>query len=211
MATCLLLIAIALNFWGAAEIRSEPGEIFFLTLLGGLGLFIETKLIAWLGLSFRDDAVERRNLAALLAICGAVLAGAIIYAGASIGEGPSYSTNFFSAALGLGGFFLLWISLETGGRVSVSIAEERDLASGLRLAGFFLAIGLILARSVAGNWESEWATIQDFAREGWPTIAIWAIALTAEMILRPRRTRPFPSWLTSGLFPALVYMAIALS
>src|SRR4051812_2333169 len=109
-----VFIAIALHLWGAAEIRSNAGEVFFLTFAGAIWLMIAMNLFAWGGLSFRDDALERRNLSALVALSGAVLAINTIYAGASIGEGPSYFNNLFCVALGTSVFFALWILLEIG-------------------------------------------------------------------------------------------------
>jgi hypothetical protein len=208
-ATSLIMIAVALHLWGAAEIRADPGEVCFLTLAGAAWLWVATKLFSWLGLSFSDDVVGQRNVAALVALCGAVMAVAILYAGGSIGEGPSYLNSVFSAGLGTAGFLVLWILLELGAKVSMSIAEERDLASGLRLCGFLLASGLVLGRAVAGDWHSEVATIQDFIHDGWPAAVLWAIALPIERFARPGRRYPSPPWPGYGLLPALFYLALA--
>jgi uncharacterized membrane protein YjfL (UPF0719 family) len=205
----LIIVAIALRVWGAAEVRTSGGEVCFLTWVGAVWLMFAIKLFECLGLSFRDDVVERRNIAALIALCGAVMAVATLYAGGSLGEGPSYWDNIFSAALGTAGLLVLWILLELGGKVSISIAEERDLASGLRMCGFLLAVGLMLGRAVAGDWHSEAATIRDFVHDGWPAVVLFAIALRIERIARPGRRCPFPSWLGCGLFPALLYLAFA--
>jgi hypothetical protein len=56
-------------------------------------------------------------------------------------------------------------------------AEERDLASGLRLCGLLVANGLILGRAVAGNWHSEAATIHDLIHDGWAASLLSAAAL----------------------------------
>jgi uncharacterized membrane protein YjfL (UPF0719 family) len=205
----LLLIAVGLHFWGAAEVRAHAGEVFWLTFIGAVWLVLATTLFSWLGLSFRDDVVERNNTSALIALCGAVLAVGLIYAGGSFGEGPSYFNNFFSAGLGTAGLFVYWILLEFGAESSVSIAEERDLASGIRHCGFLLAIGLVLGRAVAGDWHSQSATIYDFITDGWPALVIYVVALIAEQLLRPSRRRPFPRWRSSGLLPALLYLALA--
>jgi len=208
-AACLILVAVMLHLWGAAEIRANPSEVIFLTVAGVFWFAIATKLFAWLGLSLRDDAVERGNVAALAALCGALSAVAAIYAGGSVGEGPSYLNNIFSAGLGTAGLFALWILLELGGNVSMSIAEERDLASGLRLCGFLLATGLVLGRAVAGDWHSMAATTRDFIRDGWPAAVLCAVALPVEKFARPSRRCPFPSWPGYGLIPALLYVALA--
>ena len=211
-AASLIIIAGLLNAWGTKEIRVDINEVIFLTFFGGVCLFLARNLLfPCLGLSFHDDVVERRNHASLIAFCGALLALAIIYAGGSIGEGPFYSENAFSIALGTAGWLLLWIFIEIGANISRSIAEERDLASGIRLGGFLLANGLILGRSIAGNWHSEAATIHDFTHEGWPALALCAAALVVEKFARPSRRRPFPPYQSHGLVPALCYLAFAMA
>jgi uncharacterized membrane protein YjfL (UPF0719 family) len=203
------MVAVALHVWGAAEVRADPGEVFFLTLGGAIWLVFATWLFSWLGLSFRDDAVDRKNVAALTALCGAVLAISLIYAGGSLGEGPSYLENFFPAALGTGSLLILWIIFELGGRVSISIGEERDLASGMRMCGILVAVGLVIGRALAGDWHSETATIHDFIRAGRPAVAIWMMALIIEILFHPNKFRPFPAWGPYGLLPALFYLALA--
>ena len=206
----LLLVATALHLWGAAEIRADFSEVVFLTFAGALWLVVMAKLFPWFGLSLRDDAVERNNGGALMALCSAIVSAALLYAGGSVGEGPSYLNNVFSVGLAAGGFLLLWLLLEIGGDVSVSITEERDTASGLRLAGFLLSIALVLARAVAGDWHSMSATVQDFINDGWAAILIGAIAVPLEHYVRPNREHPFRNWRTQGLLPALFYLALAI-
>jgi hypothetical protein len=205
----LMMVAMALNFWGAKEIRSSPDEVVVLTLVAAAWLLIAMRLFSWLGLSFKDDAVDRKNIAALIVLCGAVISMALIYAGGSIGEGPSYWNNFFSAGLGTLGLFGLWILLELGGKPSISITEDRDAASGLRLCCFLLAVGLILGRAVAGNWHSESETVHDFIHDGWPAALICATAILVELFARPNRSRPFPDLPIHGLIPGGAYLALA--
>jgi hypothetical protein len=209
VAVSLLLIMVSLHWWGAAEVRANAGEVLVLTVVGTVWLVLATKLISWFGLSFRDDVVERKNRAALVALCGAEVSVAVIYAGGSLGEGPSYLNNFFSAGVGTAGLFLLWILIEIGGRASISIAEERDLASGVRLCGSLIAIGLVLGRAVAGDWHSESATLRDFVTDGWPALVVCVVTVVAERCVRPSRHSPFPSWRSSGLIPAVLYLALA--
>ncbi len=205
----LIMMAVALHLWGAAEIRANAGEVLFLTFVGSVWLLFATRLFSWLGFSFHDDVVERRNVAALVALCGALMAVALIYAGGSLGEGPSYTNNFFSAGLGTVVLLALWILLELGANVSRSITEERDLASGIRMCGFLLAAGLLLGRAVAGNWHSEAATVHDLIHDGWPVMVLWVFAVVVERVARPNRRRPFPPWSNYGLLPALFYLALA--
>jgi hypothetical protein len=205
----LVLIATALWFWGAQEVRGDLSETAFLTFVGALWLLVAHALFPWLGLSLRDDALERKNLAALVALVCALLSAAITFAAGNLGEGPSYWENIFSAGLATGGLFALWVTLELGGHISVSVAEERDLASGVRFGGLLLAWGLILGRAATGNWHSCAATTVAFLRDGWVAALICLVALVVELRLRPSRIRPFPSWLGCGLIPALLYLAAA--
>jgi hypothetical protein len=98
-----------------------------------------------------------------------------------------------------------------GGKVSRSVAEDRDFASGLRLGGFLLATGLVFGRALAGDWHSGEATVHDFIRDGWPAAVIWFLALVIERISRPSRRRPFSAWPAFGLIPALLYTALAIA
>jgi hypothetical protein len=204
----LTIIAVTIKLWGAAELRAKIGGVIVLTLLGAFWLALLTKLFAWFGLTLRDDAVERKNGSALIALCGAVLALGFIYAGANIGEGPSYTNNFFCDAIGTASFFLLWFILELVGKVSRSITEDRDLATGLRTFGLFLGFGLIIGRALAGDWHSEEATVRDFIRDGWPAAVLLVLGLIVESIARPNRRQPFRSWPTHGIVPAALYISL---
>jgi len=205
----LLLLVGALRGWGAKEVHEAPGAILFLTALGGVWSLVVMALFPWLGLSLRDDAMERRNTAALVALLGALLAVQLTFIGGNIGEGPSYWNNVFCAVLGTGGLLCLWLALEVGGGVSASIAEDRDLASGVRLCGFLVAAGLILGRAVAGSWQSEAATLRDYVHDGWPAGGLGVLALIFERRLRPSQQRPFPAWPVVGLLPALLCLGLA--
>jgi hypothetical protein len=205
----LTLVAVTIKLWGAAELRAKIGGVIVLTLLSAFWLTLMTKLFAWFGLSLRDDAGERKNVSALIALCGAVLALGFIYAGANIGEGPSYTNNFFCDAIGTASFFLSWFFVESIGRTSRSIAEDRDLATGLRMCGLLLAFGLIIGRALAGDWHSKTATVQDFIRDGWPAAILLVLALMVEPFARPNRRQPFPPWPAYGLLPAAIYVLLS--
>lgn len=208
----LVIIAGLLHAWGAREVRGDAGEVVLLTFWGGVCLLLAKRLLfPCLGLSFHDDVVERRNRAALVACCGALLAFALIYAGGSMGEGLYYRENIFSIALGTSGWFLLWILIETGTDISRAIAEERDLASGIRLGGLLLANGLILGRAVAGDWHSKAATLHDFMRDGWPALVLCAAALLVEKLTQPSLRCPFPPYRSHGLVPAFIYLVVAIA
>lgn len=207
----ILLTVASLWRWGAVEVRGRFEEVFFLTVVGVVWLAISTKIFPWLGLSISDDVVERRNVGALIALCGAILSLSIIFAAGNLGEGPSYWENVFSVGLGTVSLFVLWLLVEIGGRVSISIAEERDVASGIRLGGFLLAAGLIIARAIAGDWHSEAATVHDFFHDGWPVLIVCLIAIFTERFLSPTLIRPLSPWAGFGLLPAIIYLMSAIA
>jgi hypothetical protein len=202
----LALLVVALHTWGAKEVRTDAESILFLAAVGGVWQITAMALFPWLGLSIRDDAMERHNRAALIALLGALVAVQVSYICGNIGEGPSYWNNVFSAGLATGGLILLWLALQIAADISGSVAEERDVASGIRFCGFMLACGLIFGRAVAGDWVSESATVHDFARDGWPAVALCAVSIPVERVLRPSRQKPFPSPVACGVLPALGYL-----
>src|SRR5947207_3391973 len=135
VAASLIMVAVAMHLWGAAEVRANAGNVFFLIFVGTVWLVFATKLFSWLGLSFRDDGVERRSIAALTALCGAVPAVALTYIGGSLGEGPSYWNNVFSASLGTVGLLGFDFHYTTQGwRISEA---NSDVPGGFSEASYF--------------------------------------------------------------------------
>ena len=203
------LIALLLNHWGAVEVRGHAEVLTPLTGVAIVWLWFLGGLFSVLGISRWEDAIHRRNAAALTALCGALTGAAWLYAAGAFGEGEDYGQNVFCTGLGTLAWFGLWLVLELGGKVARSVAEERDLATGLRLAGCLLATSLILGRALAGNWHSAGETLRDFATDGWPAGLLTLVAVSVERRLRPSRAVPFPNWRTAGLAPALGYLAAA--
>jgi hypothetical protein len=197
----------AVSRWASKEVRANGGYISLTMIMGWAALTLAAWCFRWLGISLRDDGFERRNLAAVWAVAGATAGVLMVYAGAIVGEGPSFWNNVFSAGLGLAAWFALWLGLQLSADVSKSIVEERDVAAGLRLAGFLLAEGLLLGRALAGDWHSVGATVSDFARAGWPALVLLAVASLAERVLRPSVTCPMPSWKVRGLPAVALYLA----
>ena len=214
--TLICAVAMGLLFWvlrrwADDEVRDHVG---YLTLLMGLGFALQAiaafQIAPWFGLMAAEDIGTKGNSAAATAWSGLLLGLTFCFAGANTGEGPSLWNNVFSGALSIGGLFVLWAFIEAIGRTSASITEERDLASGLRLAAFFLAAGVILGRAVAGDWVSEFETVRDFARFGWPAAVLAVLAGISDKTCRPKPQNRFPNWGIYGLLPALFYGGAAL-
>src|SRR5436190_68103 len=83
---CVLFIFVVLLLWADAEVRTHFVYITILLALGIGWMGIATTMFRWLGLSLRDDAVDRNNPAARAAWCGGIIGVTLIYAGGNIGR-----------------------------------------------------------------------------------------------------------------------------
>lgn len=194
----------------SSDVQDSPVYITFYLLMGIAWLGIAILFMPFAGLSARDDAIERRNPGAIYAICGALLGMTLCFAGGNIGNGPGWWVVVYSAGLATVTLFVLWIGLQAFTQISDSVTIGRDVAAGLRLAGFLIAAGLVLGRAVAGDWYGYSETIVDFIRFGWPVLVIAIIAAVIEMFARPTVQRPFGPVLTFGVLPGVVYIVLGL-
>ena len=153
------------------DVVDSPQYQFMYAVLGLAWLWIASIAFPFLGVSPRDDAVERRNLAAACRRCGALPGVTFCYAGGNIGDGPGWWVVVFSAALATGTLFAAWPALAGMTRVADAVTIDRDPAAGLRLGAFLAACGLVLGRGVAGDWFSAAETIAD-ARALPPVLAM---------------------------------------
>lgn len=204
------LVCAAVLFWvllryAASDVRDAPVYLFLYMALGAAWLGVGTKILPLFGLSARDDVIERGNQAAAFAISGALLGITLCFAGGNIGDGPGWWVVVFCALLSTGALFLLWTFLDRATHLHDAVTIDRDPAAGLRLAGFFVGAGLILGRSVAGDWESAPGTLVDFLITAWPVLVLWVAALGVERHFRPSPEAPAPPLVSAGLVPALLY------
>ena len=198
---------VVLQTAASHDVRDDPTYLTFYLVLGAawVGLFV--RLLAVAGLSTRDDVLERANGNAAIAVAGAMLAIALCYAGGNIGDGPGWWVVVFAAGLATLALFGAWMLLELLSGVSEVVTVDRDAAAALRLAGFLVACGVILGRSVAGDWVSAEATVQDFLVIAWPVLVLVAVAALVERVARPTPDAPRPAVLAYGLVPMAVYVA----
>jgi len=206
---CLMLVRAALVNWAAREVREGPEYQLLFVLGAGAWLVICCRAMLLLGISIREDVLQRRNSAALIAALGAMIGVTLSYAGANIGEGATIWTTFFPAVIGTVLLFGCWMLMELIGHASPAILLDRDVASGLRTAGALIAIGLVLGRAAAGNWISVDATLDGFVRLGWPALALAIIGGIAHHWLAPSRNHPMPRIFQRGFIPAIVYVLLA--
>jgi uncharacterized membrane protein YjfL (UPF0719 family) len=206
---CAGLLFTVLSVWASHDVRDNFFYILMYLAMGMAWVVIVIKALPLLGLNARDDAIERRNTAAAWAVAGALVGFTAAFAGGNIGDGPHWIVVFFSAALSTLGLLFAWAVIATFTPIVEAISLDRDLASGLRLAGFLTASGAILGRAVAGDWVSVSATFVDFVHYAWPVLILIAVELFMSRLFRP--TPQHPSWpaIPYGAIPAMVYVAIA--
>jgi uncharacterized membrane protein YjfL (UPF0719 family) len=208
---CAAVLAAGLRLLASWDVRDNPVYLGFYLAMGAAWVGLAARwALPYFGLSARDDVIERGNPAAAHAIGGALLGVTLCFAGGNFGDGPGWWVVVFSAALATGAFFLLWALLDRFTRLADAVTIDRDPASGLRLAGWFVGSGLILGRAVAGDWVSARDTVYDFARLAWPVLLLWIAVTVLERSFRPTQERPLPSPLTNGFAPFAIYVALAM-
>jgi uncharacterized membrane protein YjfL (UPF0719 family) len=196
--------------WSSPDVRDDTVYVFlyFVMWLGWTGLW--NRLLPYLGLSWRDDALERDNFAAGLAAGGGLLGVTFIFAGGNIGDGPGWWVVIFCAGIATASVLLLWLIGNQITHVQEAIAVDRDASAGWRTAGFFIGSGLILGRAVAGDWHSAQQTISDFMAKGWPVLILWGAVLLLDVISRPTPERPAPNRVLFGVLPGLLFVAASI-
>jgi uncharacterized membrane protein YjfL (UPF0719 family) len=206
---CLMVLLAVLLGWSDPVVRNDGAYLFLFLVLGAAWQFATLATLPVLGLSPRDDAIDRRNPAATVAICGALLGAMLCFAGGNIGRGPTIWTTIVPAALATGLWFVLWMGWELTTRGSEPIVIDRDLAAGIRLGGFLTAAGLVLGGSAAGDWQSLQATLVDLF-EGAAAAAVLGVgAVLAHRFTRPTPDRPVAPVVSSGVIVAAGYLVAA--
>jgi uncharacterized membrane protein YjfL (UPF0719 family) len=198
---------LVLAQFASHDVSNNPVYMFFYMVMWLAWTGIWNRILPYLGLSCRDDALERSNAAAALAVGGGLLGVTLGFAGANIGNGPGWWVVVFCGLLATAVPLVLWLIDNSVTDVIEAITIDRDAASGWRTAGFFIASGLILGRAVAGDWHSADQTVSDFILRGWPVLVVWGLTVLLDVISRPTPNRPVPDRVIFGLVPFLVLVA----
>jgi hypothetical protein len=202
---------LSLQNWADSRVTGHLDYIALFLLVGAASILILRKVFGVFGISLRDDVLDRDNPAALIVVCGTMLAIGIVYAGANVGRGPTIWTTLLPAFAGMFalGAIRLFVEL-AGGRIFESITIDRDISSGWRLAGMMVGCAILLGRAAGGNWVSWPQTWDDFVRFGWPVILIALAATILHHTLRPTAARPSPRVNLCGILPASVFLLAGL-
>lgn len=200
-----IVLFVILKTLSSFDVQDSPIYLTFYMVMGAAWVGLATQLTPLAGVSRRDDVLERRNPAAAVALAGAIVGITLTFAGGNIGDGPGWWVVVFSAAIATGTLYLTWLALDNLTGVGDTVTVERDMAAGLRLAGFLVAAGAILGRAAAGDWVSVPATLRDFVVAAWPILVLLAVAVVVERVARPTPARPTLPVVSYGLLPALAY------
>jgi|SRR6185503_6477202 len=205
------ILFLILKRWSSFDVQSSPAYLFQYVALGAAWLGVGLRFFPRFGISARDDVAERSNLAAAVALSGAILGLVLCYAGGNVGDGPGWWVVVFASGLATAGFFASWAAFESAAQPSDAVTIDRDLAAGARHASFSVAQGLVLGRAAAGDWRSAGATLSDFVTNGWPALVLLALAISFERALRPTAAEPRRSLVVCGVVPGVVLLAAALT
>jgi uncharacterized membrane protein YjfL (UPF0719 family) len=208
------VLVLVLRTLSAPDVRDDFTYLALYFLLGLAWLRLSEFLFGLVGTSGRDDVIERRNGAALPVTSGAMLGAVLCYAGGNIGAGPGWWVVVFSAALATCGLFAVWIGMDLATNVAERVRIDRDAAAGGRMGALLVAVGAVLGRAVAGDWQSLSATLVDFVVVGWPAVGLLALAIAAERGTPPAYGAPggegrFSPGAVGSLYLVLAFAYIA--
>ena len=199
--TCWTFLLAVLARLSAKDVQSDPAEIGGYWLLGVAWIGAAQWLFGMLGVSMRDDVLERRDAVAAYVIAGQLLAITCCFAGANIGDGPGAEVVVFCAVLSSASLLLFWLVLDRVAAVSDTVTIDRDLPTGIRVGGWFAASGIVLGAGVAGDWHSFSSTLFDFATYAFPAFVLAGFVAIFE---RFARNQPKNTLAASTLFSATV-------
>lgn len=205
---CLLFLVLAM--WSADDVRND-GRYFTMYLsLGmawcGVASFVPT----WMGISFRNDVLSLANHSATWVWCGWIIGAMLSFSGANVGNGPGWWVVVFSGILSTSSLTLVYLLLEKIGNTHDAVTIDRDVATGLRMAGLFIGCGAVFGVAAAGDWKSADETVRDFVMRAWPAIAIVLAAMYFNATMKPTPESPRPAVGSCGLIPMSVLILIGL-
>lgn len=210
---CMFLILIVLRTLASFDVITDGIYIFFYIVMG-LAWLVAGKLMmfVFLDISWRDDAIERDNLAAFFAVFGGMIGLTAIYSGANIGDGPGWWTVVWAGGIGSLAWFVLIAIINKFTNVLEKITIGRDYAAGLRMAFFMVASGIVLGRGSAGDWTSAGQTVREFV-DAWPVLILVIGAIIIERGHNRADTEDYKpySWSYGAIVIGIIYLVIAVA
>lgn len=206
-AACAALLLLLLRRYASFDVRDDAVYLAFYTTMGAAWIGVVARLGGLLGLSFRDDWLERRNPAAACAGIGLLLGSTFAFGGGNIGDGPGWWVVVFCALLSTAALAASWWLCAAASGVMEKVILDRSPSAGVRLGAFLVSVGIIAGRSVAGNWENTNATLADFAKLSW---VLFPYALAIGLVERQQARRSSNDSLAFAAMWATGHLAFAL-
>jgi uncharacterized membrane protein YjfL (UPF0719 family) len=183
--------------------RNTP-DAYLVGLAGTQWLATCVTLFPFLGISVRDDVIERNNQAAAYALSGAMAGVVGCFTGASLNGGADLNAILISAASATLALFGLWILADKAGADWVDgITIDRETGAGIRLGGLLAALGLGLGSAASSG------NLRNLLTGSWTVVPALCVAIVVERSLRSTRegTR---SDLLAGSYVGLTIVVVAL-
>jgi uncharacterized membrane protein YjfL (UPF0719 family) len=169
---CMFFLFAVVRDWSAKSVKSNfPATILFVSF-GASWLGLTQLIFSLLGVSARDDVIERRNPAAAWVVSGQLIGTTFCIAGANVGNGPGPEAVMYCAAISTTAFILSWLLANSIASIADTVTIDRHVGAGIRTCGWLIATGIILGEAVTGDWKSAPSTMRDFAAYGWPAAAL---------------------------------------
>ncbi len=175
-----LIVQLTLSNLASFDVQSSFVYTAFYDVMGLAWLAMMALALHYVGLSLRDDVLERRNDAALLAWAGAMVGGALAFAGGNIGDGPGWWCVVIAGGLASALLLGSWVLLHLFGGLHDHVTIDRDPGAGVRAGALLLGVGLIGGRAAAGTWVSLEDTVGTFVAGAWPAAVLVACAIAVE-------------------------------
>lgn len=176
-----MIILYTLRVLASFDVVSDPVYIIFYLILGYGWIHLSLILVSLLfDISWIDDGLNLANEVSLVPISGSFLAITLIYSGANIGDGPGWWCVVIAAGLGMLAWFGIGYAINKFTGVFERITVGRDMGCGIRIGGYLLGSGIILARASAGDWTSFQMTLIEFLA-GWPVLLLALLTYAVEI------------------------------
>ena len=183
---CAGFLLVVLLKYSAGTVRSDSVWALGYFVLGAAWIGGSQFVFGLLGIGMRDDVIERRNPSAAWVVSAQLLAGTFCFAGANVGNGPGPAVVVFCAVLSTATLLLTWLVFDAVASASEAITIERSSTSGVRVAGWLTAVGIVCGASVTGDWHGLTRTLAEFVGYIWPMVLFSFVIATFERILRKR-------------------------
>ena len=177
---CMIFLFAILKRFSADSVKSDSPTAILFVLFGASWVGLAQLVFGLLGISARDDVLERGNSAAVWVISGQLVGSTLCFAGANVGNGSGPEVVAFCAFLSTTALLLAWFLVECVGSVADTITIDRHLGTGIRICGWLIATGIVLGDAVTGNWKSVSTAVRDFAVCAWPAAATGLVVALLE-------------------------------